>query len=93
MSVTENTPMNLEEIELSKLLKEHKIANNVLEMITKQSLLNRASVSMNTIDSMKMYVERIKYLQMEIKVLALQNPGCLPEGVNRDNFDTFFIRI
>ena len=93
MSVTENTPMNLEEIELSKLLKEHKIANNVLEMITKQSLLNRASVSMNTIDSMKMYVERIKYLQMEIKVLALQNPDCLPEGVNRDNFDTFFIRI
>ena len=88
MPVTENTPMNLEEIELSKLLNEHKITMNVLEMMTKQSLLNRASVSRHTIDSMEMYTERIKNLEMEIKVLALQNPSCLPEGVNRENFDT-----
>ena len=91
MPETGNTPMNLEEIELSKLLKEYKITNNVLEMMTKQCQLNSTSVSRNTIDSMETYIERLKNLEMEIKVLALQNPECLPEGVTRDNFDTFVI--
>ena len=91
MPEIENTPLNLEEIELSRLLKEHKITKNVLNMMVKQSKLNAGSVSINTIATMETYIDRLKNLDVEIKVLALQNPECLPEGVTRGNFDTFVI--
>lgn len=91
MPEIENTPLNLEEIELSRLLKEHKITLNVLNMMVKQSKLNVGSVSIDTVDMMEVYVDRIKKLDVEIKVLALQNPQCLPEGVTRENFDTFVL--
>lgn len=91
MPVTENTPMNPEEIELSHLLKEYKITKNVLLMMKNQLILNITSANVITIDVMEKYIERLKNLQIEIKVLALQNPSCLPEGVNRENFDTIII--
>ena len=66
MPEIENTPLNLEEIELSRLLKEHKITKNVLNMMVKQSKLNAGSVSINTIATMEMYVDRLKKLDVEI---------------------------
>ena len=73
------------------MLREEKITQNVLEMMVKQCKLNECSVSINTIATIEMYIHRLKKLDIEIKVLSLQNPECLPEGVTRENYDTFYL--
>ena len=83
----QDIPMNHEENELSKLLLQHKNIFSVLKMIEKQAKIKPESISLNTANTVDKYIQELMNLDMEIKVLALQNPTCLPNGVNKSNYD------
>jgi superfamily I DNA and RNA helicase len=82
--------LNPEEIELSKLLKEHEKIHNVLNLIQKQAYIKPESISLNTAKTVIGYFEILKDLKIEIKVLIKQNPSSIPDNLTIDDIYEIF---
>ena len=76
-----------DEYKLSKLVKKFKKIKTIMEGIYKQSKINPACMSKNTVDTMILYLEILDEMYAEIKMLLLRNTYLLPESINISNYD------